>query len=58
MISSQLGRMILDNPTSSADEMKSSGDYSGSDPLEELLEDVATGIGGIDGRAVDPSVLD
>ena len=45
MISSQLGRMILDNTRSSADEMSS--DYSrGSDPIDELLEDVATRIGG------------
>jgi hypothetical protein len=41
MIPSQLGRMILDNQRSTADEMTSTQDDSAFDRIDELIDEVA-----------------
>jgi hypothetical protein len=41
MIPSQLGRMILDNQRSTADEMTSAQDDSAFDRIDELIDEVA-----------------
>ena len=42
MIASQVGRMILDNQSSTTDQMTSAQDDSAFDRIDELIDEVAT----------------